>query len=71
MQIASQKNDPFYFNYSRKHSYKSELNKLKDMEKDKIDELNKYFSSFEVLELEHKEITDELNFHLICYAKKT
>ena len=63
MQIASQNYDPFYFNCSRKHSYKNELNKLKDMEKDKIDEFNKYFSSFEVLELDHKEITDELNFH--------
>ncbi len=29
---------------------------------DKIDEFNKYFSSFEVLVLDHQEITDELNF---------
>ena len=61
MQIASQKYDPFYFNCSGKHSYKSELKKLKDIRKDKIDEFNKYFSSFDVLELNHKEITDELN----------
>ena len=63
MQIASQKYDIFYVNCSRKHSYKSELKKLKDIRKDKIDEFNKYFSSFEVLELDHKEITDELNSH--------
>ena len=61
MQIASQKYDHFYFNCSGKHSYKSELKKLKDIRKDKIDEFNKYFSSFEVLELDHQEITDELN----------
>ena len=63
MQIASQKYDPFYFNCSGKHSYKSELKKSKDIRKDKIDELNKYFSSYEVLEFDHKEITDELNSH--------
>ena len=61
MQIASQKYDPFYFNCSIEHSYKSELKELKDIRKDKIDEFNKYFSSFEALELDHKEITDELN----------
>ena len=33
------------------------------MRKDKIDKFNKYFSSFEVLELNHKAITDELNSH--------
>ena len=63
MQIASQKYDPFYFNCSGKHSYKSELKKLKDIRKDKIDKFNKYFSSFEVLELDHKEKNDELNSH--------
>ena len=63
MQIASQKYALFYFNCSGKHSYKSELKKLKDTRKDKIDKFNKYFSSFEVLELDHKEITDELNPH--------
>ena len=63
MQIASQKYDLIYFNCSGKHSYKSELKKLKDIRKNKIDEFNKYFSSFEVLELDHKEITDELNSH--------
>ena len=52
MQIASQKYDPFYFNCSRKHSYKSELKKLKE----EIDEFNKYFSSFEVLEFDHKKL---------------
>jgi len=36
MQIASQKYDLFYFNCSEKHSYKSELKKLKDIRKDKI-----------------------------------
>ena len=54
MQNASQKFDRFYFNCSRKHSYKSELKKLKDIRKDEIDKINKYFSSFEVLELAHK-----------------
>ena len=63
MQIASQKYDLFYFNCSEKHSYKSELKKLKDIRKDKIEKFNKYFSSFKVLELVHKEITDELNSH--------
>ena len=63
MQIASQKYDLFYFNCSLKHSYKSELKKLKDIRIDKIDEFNKYFSSFEALVLDHQEITDELNFH--------
>jgi len=61
MQIASQKYDPLYFNCSGKYSYKSELKKLKDIRKDEIDEINKYFSSFDVLELNHKEITDKLN----------
>ncbi len=70
MQIASQKYDPFYFNCSGNHSYKSELKELKDIRKDKIVEFTKYFSSFEVLELDHKVITDELNSHKICYAKK-
>ena len=63
MQIASQKYDPFYFNCSGKHSYKSELKKLINIRKDKIDAFNKYFSSFTVLELDHKKITDELNSH--------
>ena len=63
MQIASQKYDHFYFNCSGKHSYKSELKKLKDIRKDKIVEFTKYFSSLEVLELDHIEITNELNFH--------
>ena len=63
MQIASQKYDPVYFNCSGKHIYKSELKKLKDIRKDKIDKFNKYFSSFGVLELDHKEKTDELNSH--------
>ena len=71
MQIASQKYDRFYFNCSRKHSYKSELKKLNDIRKDKIDKFNKDFLSFEVLELDHKEITDALNSQSICYAKKT
>ena len=71
MQIASQKYDPFYFNWSGNHSYKSELKKLKDIGKDRNDEFNKYFSLFEVLELDHKEITDELNSQLIYYAQKT
>ena len=61
MQIASQKYDPLYFNCSGKHGYKSELKKLKDLRKDKIEEFKKYFSPFEVLELDHKEIIDELN----------
>ena len=63
MQIASQKYDPFYFNCYGKHSYKNELKKLKDIRKDKIVDFNKFFSSFEVLELDHKEIIDELNSH--------
>ena len=63
MQIASQKYDLFYFNCYGKHGYKSELKKLKAIRKDKIKEFNKYFSSFEVLELDNKEITDELNSH--------
>nr|AJW30892.1 hypothetical protein FA03_0060 [Prochlorococcus marinus str. P0903-H212] len=54
MQIASQKYDPLYFNCSGKHSYKSELKRLKDIRKDKIVKFTKYFSSFEVLELEHQ-----------------
>ena len=40
MPIASQKYDHFYFNCSGKHSYKSELKKLKDTRKDKIDKFN-------------------------------
>ena len=71
MQIASQKYDQFYCNCSGKHSYKSELKRLKGIRKDKIVEFPEYFSSFEVLELDHKEITDEFNSYLICYAKKT
>ena len=63
MRIASQKYDPFYFNCSGNHSYKSELKKLKDLRKNKTNEFNKYFSSSGVLELDHKEITDELNSH--------
>ena len=63
MQIASQKYDPFYFNCSGEHSYISELKKLKDIRKDKIVEFTEYFLSFEVLELDHKEIIDELNSH--------
>ena len=63
MQIASQKYDLFYFNCSGKHSYKSELKKLKDIRKGKIDEFNKYFSSFKVLELALNAITNELNYH--------
>ena len=63
MQIASQKYDPFYFKYFGKHSYKNELRKSKDIRKDTSVEFTKYFSSFEVLELDHKEITDELNPH--------
>ena len=63
MQIASQKYDPFYFNCSWKHSYKNELKKSKDIRKNKIVDFPEYFSSFEVLELDHKEITDELNSH--------
>ena len=63
MQIASQKYDLSYFNCSGKHSYKSELKKLKDIRKDNIDKFNEYFSSFNVLEFDHKEITDELNFY--------
>ena len=71
MQIASQKYDPFYFNCSGKHSYKSELKKLKDMRKDKMVKLTEFFSSCEVLELGNKEITDELDSHQIYYGKKT
>ena len=63
MRIASQKYDQCYFNCSGKHSYKSELKKLKDLRKDKIVKFTEYFPSFEVLELDHKEITDELNSH--------
>ena len=43
MQIASQKYDPFYFNCYRKHSYKNELKKLKDLRKDKFNGFTKYF----------------------------
>ena len=63
MQIASQKYDPYYFNCYGKHSYKSELKRLKDIRKDKNDKFNKYFLSFLVLELDHKKTTDELNSH--------
>ena len=63
MRFASQKYDPFYFNCYGKHSYKSELKKLTDIWKDKIVEFTEYFLSFEVLELNHKEISAELNFH--------
>ena len=63
MRIASQKYDPLYFNCYGKHSYKSELKKLKNIRKDKIEEFNQYFSSFEVLDLDHKEKTNELNSH--------
>ena len=63
MQIASQKNDVFYFNCYGKHSYKNELKKSKNIRKDKIVEFTKSFSSCEVLELDHKEITNELNSH--------
>ena len=58
--MASQKYDQFYFNCSGKHSYKSELKKVKDLRKGKND---KNFSSFEVLVLDHKQITEELNSH--------
>ena len=58
MQIASQKYDPFYFNCSVKHSYKSELKKLKEIRKYKIVKLTEHFSSFKVLEFDHKKITD-------------
>ncbi len=63
MQIASQKYDHFYFNCSGEHSYKIELKKSKDFRTDKIVEFTKYFLSFEVLELDHQEISAELNFH--------
>ena len=63
MQIASQKYDLFYFNCYGKHSYKSELNRLKTIRKDKIFKVSKYFLSFKVLELGHKEMIDELNSH--------
>ena len=58
MRIASQKYDPLHFNSYGKHSYKSELKKLKDIRKDKIVEFSEYFQSFKVLELDHKKITD-------------
>ena len=43
MQIASQKYDPFYINWSEKHSYKNELKKSKDFRTDKIVEFTEYF----------------------------
>ena len=58
MQIASQKYDHFHFNCYRKHSYKNELKKLKDIRKDKIFEFTENISSFKVLEFDHKKITD-------------
>ena len=70
MQIASQKYDPFYFNCSRKHGYKSELKKLKDIRKDRIVEFTKYFSSFEVLEFNHNKINDVLNYPLNLLCQK-
>ena len=63
MQIASQKYDPFYINCSEKHSYKNELKKSKDFRTDKIVEFTEYFLSFEVLELDHRKNSAELNFH--------
>ena len=63
MQIASQKNNDFYFNCSGEHIYENELKKSKDLRTDKIVELTEYFLSFGVLELNHKEISAELNFH--------
>ena len=36
---------------------------IKNIRKDKIEEFNQYFSSFEVLDLDHKEKTNELNSH--------
>ena len=63
MQIASQKYDHFYFNCSGEHSYKNELKKSKDFRTDQIVEVTEYFLSFEVLELDHRKISAELNFH--------
>ena len=54
MRFASQRYDPFHFNCYEKHRYKSELKELKDFREDKIVEFSKYFSSFKVLELDHK-----------------
>ena len=63
MQIASQKYDHVYFNCSEEHSYKNELKKSKDFRTDKIVEFTEYLLSFEVLELDHRKISAELNFH--------
>ena len=63
MPIASQKYDHFYFNCSREHSYKNELKKSKGIRTDKIVEFTEYFLSFEVLELDHRKISAEVNFH--------
>ena len=63
MQIASQKYDHFYFNCSGEHSYKNELKKSKDFRTDKIVEFTENFLSFEVLELDYRKISAELNFH--------
>ena len=63
MQIASQKYVHFYFNCSGEHSYKNELKKSKDFRTDKIVEFTEYFLSLEVLELDHRKISAEINFH--------
>ncbi|WP_269614196.1 hypothetical protein [Prochlorococcus marinus] len=63
MQIASQKYDHFYFNCSGEHSYKNELKNSKDFRTDKIVEFTEYFLSFELLDLDHRKISAELNFH--------
>ena len=55
MQIASQKYDQFHFNCSGKHSYKSELKKLKEIRKAKTVEFNRYFLSFKALEFNNTE----------------
>ena len=54
MQFASQKYDRFKFNCYGKHGYKNERKKLKGFRKDNIVQFTKYFSSFKVLELDHK-----------------
>ena len=63
MQIASQKYGHYYFNCSGEHSYKNELKKSKDFRTYKIVEFTEYFLSLEVLELDHRKISAELNFH--------
>ena len=63
MPIASQKYDHSYFNCSGEHSYKNELKKSKDFRTDKIVEFTEYFLSFEVLELDHRKTSSELNSH--------